>query len=246
MMSLKNKVLDTIEEKEIAPKPEWRFTLHTLALWLSIALSIFLGALALSTIIFFSVNGDWDVLSRLPDRVSFVFFTMPYAWLIVTVVALVFAEHQYRLTKDAYRYRYSYTVLGVVIATSVLGVVFYNTGFGQMVDIRLQHLPGYNQLVNPRAAMWNMAEKGRLAGEVIEYAGDGRFQFRDHSHQIWIVTVDEEIDIPSEFLKKGKRLRVMGEALSENEFHATRILPWIPHEPDRKRIERFRPSPPRK
>lgn len=245
MMSLKNKILDTIEEKEITPKPEWRFTLHSVLLWLSIGLSVLLGGLALSIIIFFSLNGDWDVLLHLPDRVRFLLFTLPYAWLIVTVATLIFAQHQFRLTKDAYRFRYSFTIVGIIVATGTLGYVFYNTGIGQVLDRRLQSLPGYNQLINPRVVLWNMAEEGRLAGDIMKI--DGKvFKVRDYSQKIWTVSFDEGAEFQTAILKEGRRIRMLGTLISPDEFHAKRILPWIPHEMDRSRIERFRlPPPPR-
>lgn len=242
-MSLKNKILDTIEEKEITPKPEWRFTLHSVLLWFSIGLSVLLGGLALSIIIFFSLNGDWDVLLRLPDRVRFLLFTLPYAWLMVTVAALIFAQHQFRLTKDGYRFRYSFTILGIVVATGALGYVFYHTGVGQILDARLQSLPGYGQLINPRVALWNMTEEGRLAGDVIEIDGEV-FKVRDSSQKIWTVSFEEGAEFQAFVLKEGRRIRVLGTLVSPDEFRAKRILPWIPREVDRHRVKGLRLPPP--
>lgn len=240
MMSLKNKVLDTIEEREITPKPEWTFAAHSILLWTSVCLSVLLGALALSTIIFFSVNGDWDIIARLPHRVSFIVFTLPYAWLFVTVAALIFAEHQYRLTKMAYRHRYSMTVLGLFIATAILGASFYYAGIGQLLDARLEHVPGYDQLINPRAGMWNRAEEGRLAGVILEVINEEEVSLMDSHRSLWRVTFEEKTEFPEQPLREGKRVRLLGVTLAENEFRATRILPWVVREPDIIKIKHLR------
>ena len=240
MISLKNKVLDTIEEKEIEPKPEWKFTVHSWLLWASVGLSILFGALAFSVIIFFSVNGDWDVLARIPNRVSFIFFTLPYAWLIATIVALVFTEHQYRQTRDAYRHRYSLTIFGVFLATTALGFIFYYVGIGQMLDAQLERLPGYEQVINPRVGMWNMVQEGRLAGKIIEVLDEKEIVMMDSQRNIWLVTFEEGTEVPETLLTSGKRVRLLGRSLTKEEFKAKRILPWIAHEPDRLRIERLK------
>lgn len=240
MTDLKHKILETIEEKEIAPKPKWAFQVRSVLLWLTVGVSVLLGGLAISVIIYFSVNGDWDVVAHLPDRVSFILFTIPYAWLIATVIALVIAHHQYRQTKSAYLHRYSYTVLGLVVATAVLGTIFYNVGVGPFLEAKLQRVPLYERFVNPRAAMWDRATEGRLAGEVLEVIGEREMTLLDHSQKIWIVVIEPSVMLHPRIVIPGKRVRLVGERVSEDEFHAKHVLPWIHHERDRARFDRFR------
>lgn len=246
MMSVKDKVLETIEEKEISPKPKWAFQARTVFLWTSVGLSVVTGGLAISVVVYLSVNGDWDVIARLPDRATFVIFTLPYAWALATALALVAAHFQYRRTKDAYRHRYGMTVLALLIATCVLGAIFYNTGVGQLFEARLHNVPGYARIANPRASMWNMAKEGRLAGEVLELTGEMEIKLLDHTHKIWVVYITDETEMPVGILLPGRRVRVLGEYVGPMEFRASGVLPWLPHEADRLRIERLRrvfPSP---
>ena len=80
---LSKNVLKKIKEDKIEPKPKWIFSLRDLAFWAIFAISLVLGSISTSLIIFILRSNDWDLYKRLGHGLfKFVLITLPYFWLI--------------------------------------------------------------------------------------------------------------------------------------------------------------------
>ena len=79
--NIAKKVLEQIKSKGILPKPRWRFLLKDYLIWLFFGLTIIVGSLASSIIIFMVRSNDWDLYNRL--HLPFFLKTLPYFWIII-------------------------------------------------------------------------------------------------------------------------------------------------------------------
>ena len=91
MSTVSKKVLKTIEEKKITPKPRWHFVLKNYVFWFFLAITTFIGALAVTAVLFMLLDYDWDVFEYL-DRGLFehIFISIPYFWLAVLFLQVSF------------------------------------------------------------------------------------------------------------------------------------------------------------
>lgn len=243
MNTMKDKVLEHIEERHIEPKAKWLLRLRTIVLWLSIGFSVFFGALAVSFMLFFARNSDLDVINLMPDRASFVISSIPYLWIVATAAALLAAHYQFRRTKESYRYRFSIVVAVIVFSTIVLGMAFHRAGVAYALEEQFEQLHGYGHFLNPRMASWSQVERGRLAGEVFEVSSPRTFVLTDFRGEQWRVTVSDRLRPPDPLLRPRVRVRMIGTVTGDDSFTADRILPWFVDEGDRLMMQRMREMP---
>jgi len=59
--SLSGEVLEKIQQEKIKPKPKWEFTLKNIILGAVFSLSVIIGSLISSVLIYMLVNSDWDL-----------------------------------------------------------------------------------------------------------------------------------------------------------------------------------------
>jgi len=82
--NLKNKILEEIKEKDISPKPRWQFLLKDYCIWVLGGISIFIGGIAFSLIVFVLMNSDWESYRYLSNGFFEHLVKMaPYLWIMV-------------------------------------------------------------------------------------------------------------------------------------------------------------------
>ena len=94
------KVLEKIKKEEIKPEAKWKFLLKDYFVWALFALSIIVGALAVSVIIFGIKISDWGMYDKLAGGpVKFLIMTLSYFWLLIFVAFISVAYYNLKHTK---------------------------------------------------------------------------------------------------------------------------------------------------
>ena len=83
------KLLNTMKEQNIKPIPKWRFTLNRFLIGLAIIISIAIGGLAFSIILFSIQQLGFDLITHMThSTVEFLLGLLPFIWIILLIIFL--------------------------------------------------------------------------------------------------------------------------------------------------------------
>jgi len=224
--SISQEILEKIQNKEIQPKPKWHFLLKDYVVWTFGFISLFIGSLSFSAILYMLVNNDWDVYDRISGSwLGFMLTTLPYFWLIFLLIFILAAYYNFRHTKGGYRFEIRNLVIGSIIFSMLFGAFLFKIGVGQAIDNMLANNQNfYKHFINRRAHVWTQTENGLLAGVLLEAQDEHTMIIRDMEGFLWQVDVSE-LKSPPITLVIGQPIRILGEDLGGGIFEAEAILP---------------------
>ncbi|MEK7585173.1 MAG: hypothetical protein AAB455_01480 [Patescibacteria group bacterium] len=227
---ISEKVLERIEAEKAVPTPRFYFRARNLAMWSLAAAALIFGALACSTIIFRLHN-----LGRIfPPRASqledfYDFLTAaPLLWFATFIIFGYLAYREVRQTKRGYKYELSTLLLTMVVASGVLGAIFYNLGSGYLIDrLAADHLPFQRGVEMLQRERWFNPEHGFLMGEVAEKR-EKDFLLSDPRGNVWFVTYATTTAAgEKELVVVARRVGLLGRILNEQTrtFEVEQIRP---------------------
>jgi hypothetical protein len=226
-LNLSEKILDKIKKNHIEPKAKWRFTAKNAAIWIVAMAALLFGGLASSVVVFMLVNNDWDVYEHISGSLpEFVFITMPYYWLVFLLIFILTANYYLKNTKKGYRYKLWQVATLIIFSSLSLGVLFYNVGMGKAIEeVFSRKVPFYSELSGQRKNIWEKADEGRMAGEIIMLIDEDEFRFREMNLREWRIMSGAAIMPPGLLIKEGDMLKIIGKKIDENNFEAFIIKP---------------------
>ncbi|MEK7079891.1 MAG: hypothetical protein AAB883_00540 [Patescibacteria group bacterium] len=212
--TISEKVLNRIMDAKTAPRSRLYFMLRNSGMWLLAFLSIVLGALAISSFIFRAVNTGPALRPGLPP-IPEILLAVPFLWIICIAVFGYLAYREVRSTRRGYRYELTTLLLATILASGALGIVFYATGVGFMLDRAAAHyLPFHTDLERVQRDRWLAPREGFLVGAVRLQEDEDTYILQDPEDIEWTITFattipDEKLDR----LEEGQRIGVEGEIL---------------------------------
>lgn len=224
--SLRERVLTEIQEHGIEPKPRWHFLVHECMVWSVAALSLLVGSVA-AALSFYIIDASRFTLHGLyySDLYTFV-EALPYIWLVLLCVGLVYGGYALRQTRRGYRFPLGYVVLGSVALSVLVGGFVHGAGWTEAIDrYLLTTMPSYRPLAGYHTEHWMHKEEGDLVGVIIELTEDA-FTLEDLDGDVWTVTVASSTRRPPVPLLPAMRVRVVGTTTPEGVFAAEGLMPW--------------------
>lgn len=230
MSNITDKIINTIKDQNLLPKPRWRFILQRILIWVLAFLSAIFGSLAFSVMIFILVNNDWEVLKYI-DRtpLQHAIETLPYIWILILILFVVLSYYNAKHTKGAYKHEGYWFLIGSIMISLIIGSVFYSFGLAPRIHTVAQNVPFFQGLLHDRDDIWMEGENGLLAGEIVgNLNGDELFELVDLNDKTWIVVRgDDYIAPPPGFIMEpGVIVRMVGEIENDNIFDANIIMPY--------------------
>jgi len=226
------KLADKIKEEKIAPKPRWHFLLKDYVVWASGALALLIGAAAISVMVYLLKYNGWEVREEMHKSVlEFFLLTLPYFWIIFLGIFVFILYYNLKHTKKGYRYPVWFIAISGVLASIILGGIFFLFGLGQRIDNVLgQNAPLYEIVINRQLAFWFNPEDGRLAGVIASDITDGYFYIIDPTGEVWQILAPQSAGDPrfSDFFQAGEPVNLIGELIGENKFRADIIRLLVP------------------
>jgi hypothetical protein len=224
------KLLEKIKEEKIAPKPRWTFLLKESVIWGAGSLSLLVGGLVTAVVIYFFRDNSLNVYQRMDGSfLKFIFFTLPYFWLIFLALFIFVLYYNLKHTGRGYRYSVAAVAIISILLSLVLGVIFFQLGAGRLIDDLLgERSPLYPQVFNQPIVFWNTPEEGRLTGLVISRISDSEFILWDIDRQEWRVVSEAGHYFLSGAVEANRPIRIIGVKIDDNIFEAREILPVGP------------------
>lgn len=229
---ISEKVLDKIKSENIKPRSRFYFAVRNFGIWTLVTFTILLGSLSVSSLIFRIVNINIICPSNLNIKCldSFEDFlsVLPSLWVICLGFLGYLAYKEIRFTDKGYRYKLSTLILSLILASCILGTVFYEFGSGYLLDdFASRHVPFHRGMEMIQREKLMNPEMGILIGRVISVSDDGLI-LNDPARILWSVSFDDYLeDEDKEFIEEGLRVGIKGELTSEEEntFRAIIIKP---------------------
>ena len=227
--SLSEKVLALIKEKKIQRKAKWTFLLRDWVVRMFGFVSLLVGGLAFSVIMYMIRNNSWEEYSYTGDSfLQFMILSLPYFWIGFLVLFVIIADYNIRHTKKGYRYRLPVVVFASVFVSTLLGGLFYSVGMGQAIDdILSKNTPYYEQFINPSFKIWQNPEKGLYSGVVISANAENELIFQDINGKLWTVIYNEHDCMLEHGISENIQVRIFGENTREDLIEAEKIVPMF-------------------
>jgi len=217
-------IVNKIKNKKIKPIPKWKFILRNyLCIFTFVGFSI-LGGIPASIFIYQILNNDWD-LSRTfaSNYFSFIIVTLPYFWVLLLLLILVFSHYYLRKTKKGYKYGAILVILSSFSISIASGVLFYNYKISHRVERMMDRMPIYRQINHFRNSFWENPENGFLLGE-LEKSGEMNLLLKDFKSNIWAVNISNiDKDLLLDLAEDERRLKIKGEKTGNFKFDAYEI-----------------------
>jgi len=223
-------LLNKIKAKKIIPKPKWHFLLKDYVVLATGFISIMVGGLAFSVIIYLVKYNDWDIHSQVSDSIlGFILISLPYFWLILLIIFILIIFYNIKHTKKGYRYSISTIIIGSIAISIILGGLFYGAGLGRAVDDVLgEKVQFYPKIFNRQIDFWSQPEKGRLAGLIVAKPTSDTLTVFDLKQQEWQIQL-KDVDLSQAMeISIGGPIRIIGRQLSEKIFIAEKIMSVMP------------------
>ncbi len=134
MSETSKKIIETIHERHITHRPKWYFFIRNAFVWAALVGSVFLGALSFSieeTVIEKGIGLSW-------------FPGIPLLWVACTALFVVLAFLNLRLTKEGYRYRAVWIILGLLLVVATFALLFGREGIGERAESVMERASFYH------------------------------------------------------------------------------------------------------
>ena len=213
--TVSNKVLEKIGK--VKPKAKVYFTLRNIGMWGLATVSIIIGGLAISSMLFRVVNVPAVIRPGMPPLPE-VILLMPFIWILLFGLFGYLAYKEIRSTKKGYTYELSTLILSMLLASIVFGLVFYASGAGFLLDRAASRaLPFHPDLEQLQRDHWLHPREGFLVGEVDSISNQS-LQLRDPFEEVWTVEFASSVSTEQRsFIQAGERVGVRGEVVNEAE-----------------------------
>lgn len=229
--SIRDKVLQVIEEKKIIMQPKWHFVLRTVLMLVGVLL-VSLVLLYLASFIFFVLRhtGVWFVPGFGFGGLNALVTSLPWLLIVVTGVFVVLLEILVKKYAFAYGKPLLYSAIGILFLVTVGGFLVALTPLhrGLFMEARDQHLPlagdFYRAYGQPRF-------RNITAGTIVEVVSNG-YNIRDHRNERVMVIVTPETQFPfGSDLKVEDSIVILG-SRDDNMIQALgirKIFDEVPH-----------------
>jgi hypothetical protein len=225
--NLEDKIIKTIKEARLSPKPRWHFLLKNKFIWALGIFSLIIGSASVSVVLYLLNNNNLS-LHRVAGESFFAWLllSLPYFWLLFLFLFIWLLYYNIKHTNKGYRYHPAIIATLAILMSIFLGSIFYSLGLGKKIDSVLgEKAPFYDVMFNPHIEMWSRPYQGRLSGLVLSFDGDASFTISDRDKVEWRVLHGNK---ESGTIILGQVVRLMGYVSGDYEFTAEKVMSMRP------------------
>ncbi|HEY9481243.1 MAG TPA: hypothetical protein VIR98_03385 [Candidatus Paceibacterota bacterium] len=226
-MTLEKQILERIKTRGLKPVPKGVFQMRDFILWtllgvLAAALSVGIGM-----IIFMVAGADFQLFEKLglssSEKIA---YSIPYFWIIATLVIAVVAYVNFRQTRRGYRIATRQVIMIAGLVAAGLGTAAYAFGIADKVDkAASENIPLYNAVTPLNTNAWLDPTHGLLSGTVREKDSEESFTLRDADSVLWTVDASDAARPEGFEFHPGDRMKLIGTKTGDDQFKAVEIGP---------------------
>lgn len=229
-------VLDRIEKENVEPKPKWYFILKNEVFWGVGIVSIIIGSCSVAAVLFSVSNSDFDMYIATHDTFGgYLLDALPFMWLMNLAIFIALGYLQIKHTNNGYKYPVYIVIGGVLLITSVGGILLHMFEFGEYVEKRFGPYIPFHKLVHiERERLWSNSNRGVIAGRVsVITPGLKSFVIKDFRDKPWVIVGENLHAQDLKFLYLDNTVRIIGiptdvdsKNLATSTLYGCVILPW--------------------
>ena len=229
MKNISEEVFKKLKEENIKPRPYWHFVMKNYFIWMLFVISIILGSLAFSMILFMIRQLDWDIYRYLGESFLKTFFiSLPYLWVLFLLLFVGVAYYNFLHTKRGYRFRFISIFLISLTLSTLFGTGLYYNGFSEKIEnVFFEKIPYYSKMVYTCEKQWMQPRKGLLAGIIKEIElSKNSIKLMDLNDQHWQIDTSKTIWRGKLQPLNGLQIKVIGKMVDNTHFQALEVRPW--------------------
>jgi len=218
------KLLEKIKTEGIKPTPKWHFIMKNFLFWSLVGISIALGAVAFSIIIFaFKDDGmglGWHLYNM---RFKTVLEFFPIYWFVLLVIFLISSYFGVKHTKYGYKYKEKAVISLFIFISIFLGAVISIGGKDKFVeDIFARKMPIYKGIAQKEELIWERIEDGFFRGKILDNFND-TFELNaiGFDGNLWVINYEDAM-LRGPIIV-GNDIKVIGEVIDGNKIKAVEI-----------------------
>lgn len=228
MSNLSKKILHEIDEKKIEPKEKWFFVVKKYIWYFLLAFVVIFCSIvfALTLVRFFSI--DFDLMDKFArGKFMFIVLSMPYFWFFIIGAMILLAYYFYRHTEFGYKKSNVFVVIGILIVFVLTGGIIFFTGISDTLEEKMAKNKIYQKLDYSVNRLWSSPEDGFLAGTILERKSNKMIILSDLNSKVWEIDLSNAVLKKNVNLMKGDRVKLLGEIVSKDKFHAFEVRLWV-------------------
>lgn len=222
--NIPRKILESIEELHVEPKPRWHFVLQEMAMWVFGFFATLCGALAVSTILFELVTAPIQFNSVTHENLlDFWMDFMPLLWAVIFASFVFVADFFIKKTKRGYKYSLPVVTLSSILLSVVIGYAGFIIGLGEFMDQDFgKNIPYHDPVRTKIEKVFDQPGKGLITGQIVD---EDKLSIRTNDGELLSLDVEGIPVNQREYFVEGRTLNLIGTSTSDGRFSVCAIIP---------------------
>ena len=230
----KNNLIEKIKKEKIKPISKKYFIARKILINFFLIFSVFIWAISVAIIFWYLYEADWFLSHKLwLIKITTIF--LPFFWLIFLIFSSILAYFNFKNKENWYKFYCWQIVLWNILASFIIWLVFYFSGFSQIVEEKIQNnIFKYREVFVPNKIsrmkkIWQNEEKGLLLWIIIKSTeGFNPLLLKDTNNKIWKIKISEKTTIRHNLkLKSWIKIKLIWKKVEKNLFKVNEIRPFM-------------------
>ncbi|PLX12038.1 MAG: hypothetical protein C0598_06785 [Marinilabiliales bacterium] len=220
-------LIDKIKAEKVKPIPKWKFSIKEKFISIIFIIALLFGGLSFSIILFAIQQLDFSLITHMTHSwLEFSLAILPFLWIILLVLFLVFAMLGIKNSKSGYKFSLSKLFLFNTSFSILIGTFFFISGGAGWLENKFAvNVASYESIQEKKEKMWNIPQEGYLAG-TIKNINPIEFELESFQGKNWIINYENANKPGFMVLENGVEIKIIGKIISDNKFRADEIRPW--------------------
>ena len=226
-MENSEKLISKMKNQNLKPIPKWRFTIKGMGIGFTILVSVILGGLAFSIILFSIQQLGFDLITHMShSRIEFLLGLLPFLWIGLLIIFLTLGMISIKNSRKGYKFSPTKLILFNSVFSILLGTLFFIGGGAQWLENKFAvQIEIYESIQEKKINMWSAPENGFLSG-TIESVNENTMQLVDFKKRKWTIDFQKAHIPPAVLLEEGEVIKLRGKMKDSNSFIADEVRPW--------------------